>query len=677
MDMRVRRNQQEKESQAPKSASRHFEWVAMIFRAALVALVLFCLALVVALYRTDSVFLPYALPAAGAMLLGVSLLLVLGRRNALRYLAHFGGELSLAEHNALYRYPQPVFIVDSDNNIVWYNDLFLTEVFNGVEAYGAPLSVITTVPLEALMKDNGAEIEYGARRYLLAARQAGSNEGLTSLYMTDITKLHQLRREYQLSRPAVILMMVDNYEELIQNVRESEKAQLMGKLDKLLEDFISTSTGLLRRISQDRFLIVMEERHLRAVLESRFDILDKARSIQVNDRMCVTLSIGVGRDGSGLTECEQKARQALDMALGRGGDQAAIKTPTGFDFFGGVSKGIEKQTKVKTRIVATALIELIEASGRIFVMGHRFGDLDALGSAVGLVRVIRNMGKEAYVVVDEQHNLAQPLLKRMRANGCEDFFMLPQIATELGGRDCLLIVVDTHNPSFLESVELYDKTERVVVIDHHRKMVTHIDRALIFHHEPLASSASEMVTELIQYFGDSGRISALEAEALLAGIMLDTKNFVMRTGVRTFEAAAYLRRQGADTIAVRALFANSIEAYQRKTRLVSAAEVYRRCAICATDMQSGDMQLVAPQAADELLGISGVDASFVLYEAGNTIHLSARSLGKMNVQLVMEALGGGGHQTMAGAQLQGVALESARQSLLEAIDRYYDEHQQR
>lgn len=648
-----------------------------VFRASVFALCSLSLGISVGMYFVNRSWFYLSLPIAAVCVAFALVALFLFDRNVHRYLSHISDELNLAERKALYNYPQPVFVINSDRVIVWYNELFLTQVFNDVEAYGVSMDVITGAPLDRLHSPEGVEIEYNSKFYTLYARLlADDAKGLTILYLVDCTKLRLLRREHKLCKPTVVLIMIDNYDDMMQNARESEKAQIAGRLDKLLEDFIGQTTGILRRVSNDRFIAIIEERHLQDMIETRFSILDNARAITVGERLCVTLSIGVGREAKTLAECEVQAKQALDMSLGRGGDQAAIKTSTGFDFFGGTSKGIEKHAKVKTRIIATALSELISVSTRVIIMGHRFGDLDCLGASIGLARVIRNMGKDAYIAVDQQHNLAASLIKRMIDSGSADFFMVPEVACELVNKDSLLIIVDTHNPAFLESHELYSRCERVVVIDHHRKMVTHIENAVIFHHEPFASSASEMVTELIQYFGDSGRISTIEAEALLAGIMLDTKNFVMRTGVRTFEAAAFLRRQGADTIAVRALFSNSMESYQRKMRLVSSTDIYRKCAVCCSDFQSDDLQMVAPQAADELLGISGVESSFVLYEENNVVHISARSLGKMNVQLIMEQLGGGGHQTMAGAQLQGASLEGVRRSLREAIDNYYEKNKQ-
>ena len=555
--------------------------------------------------------------------------------------------------------------------IIWFNKCFEEVFFNEEKAYGEFITKLMDIDIEQVAAKRGTIISHKGR-YFKVTSQKPRNQSMKMLmiYFEDVTEFKELEQEHFLSHPLVILMMIDNYEDLIQNVKESEKAHILVQLEKLLEQFMEETTGVIRKISNDKFIAVIEERHIHNMIVSRFDILDKARAIMVSERLCVTLSIGVGRGAKTLCESETFAKQALDMALGRGGDQCAVKTEAGFEFFGGVSKGIEKHAKVKTRIIATALTELVEASDLVLVMGHRFGDLDSIGAATGLCAVMRKMGKRSFVVVDKNKNLAKKLIDHIEKNDIQDMYIPPEQALPIMTEKTLVVICDTHNPEFLDSREVFDKAKQVVVIDHHRKMVNYIDNAVIFHHEPYASSASEMVAELIQYFGDYSKISAAEAEALLAGIMLDTKNFVMRTGVRTFEAAAFLRKIGADTITVRNLFSSSIETYQQKSRLVASAEIYHRCAVACTDVKSEDMRIAAPQAADELLGINGVDASFVLFDVNGVINISARSLGAMNVQLVMEALGGGGHQTMAGVQLEGEDIENVKQNLLIAIENF-------
>ncbi|MBQ7959395.1 MAG: DHH family phosphoesterase, partial [Oscillospiraceae bacterium] len=552
-----------------------------------------------------------------------------------------------------YNFPAPTIIVDENGKIVWFNKRFMEYIYESGDPFGVNIqSVIPELDLEKAAMRNGTIIECKEKYYRVCASVNKKDDiELRMLYFEDVTEYVLLEEEFKNTRPAVMLVTLDNYEDLLQSIKESDKARILIQIEKLMESFIEENAGILRKTAADKFLVILEEQKISSVIENRFKILDNARQIVVDDKMTVTLSIGVGRGGN-LIESEDFAKQALDMALGRGGDQAAVKTENDYQFFGGVSKGIEKQTKVKTRMIAKGIMGLIEESTAVYIMGHRFGDLDSIGSAVGLAEAVRNMGKAVSVVVNAEDNLAIPLIDRINEmdENAETLFITPDEAVSEITPTSLLIIVDTHNQDIVESPELYRKAKQVVVIDHHRKMTNYIENAVIFHHEPYASSASEMVTELVQYFGDAGKLSQYSAEALLSGIMLDTKSFVMRTGVRTFEAAAYLRKMGADTVAVRSLFANSMESYHEKTKLVASAEVYERCAIATNETPIENIKVVAPQAADELLGIAGVDAAFVIYMNNGMACFSARSLGAMNVQIVMEKLGGGGHQTMAGAQ---------------------------
>lgn len=595
-------------------------------------------------------------------------------RKTFQYYARIDDELESKMHMSVHSFPMSAVIIDSAGRIVWTNGKF-TEEFPDCCEYGMELSNITDIPPADFFTDDGITVRYKDSVYKVFARTPDENEAkeLTLLFFKNITDITALETEKKLSQPVVILFMVDGYEELISGCLESEKAHVSVQIDKLLEDFAGQTTGVLRKNASDRFIAVIEERHLQEILRNKVEILDKAREIFVNDRLNVTMSIGIGRTGKTLKESEQFARQALEMALGRGGDQAAVKTDNGFEFYGGVSKGVERHTKVKTRIIANSLLELVDNADKIFIMGHKYSDLDSVGSSVGLTCAIRNLGKSAWAVCDYSTSLAKVLIDRFpHVDGEEPLFTEPADAMEELTDNSLLIICDTHNPLIIESKELYEKAKKVVVIDHHRKMVNYIDNAVIFHHEPYASSASEMVTELIQYFGEAGKLRAVQAECLLAGIMLDTKNFVMKTGVRTFEAAAVLRKMGADTITVKKMFSSSIDSYKRKTQIVAEAEIYRKCAIAPCDFYADDLRIVAPQAADELLTIKNVDASFVLFKTmSNEISISARSMGNLNVQLIMEALGGGGHQTMAGAQLKDVTVNEALDTLKKSIDDYY------
>lgn len=618
--------------------------------------------------------------AFGAVLLAVSIcgtivvlvMAIISSNMLKKYIMKTTAQITKTEKESLYNFPAPVVIIDEKKQIIWVNKEFDSAVLKEETAYRLYIGDLAQFDFEKLYSPKGNIINLNDKFYRVRAIENDSNETtLSMVYFNEITDYVELDFEYNQSRPSVMLVAVDNYEDLLQNLRESEKANVYAELEKLMEAFFDSTTGVVRKLSATQFLVVLEYRYLKKMVDSRFQILDKAREIAVGERSTVTLSIGVGLGGKTLAESAEFAKQGLDMCFGRGGDQAAVKTENGFEFYGGVSKGVERQTKVRTRMIASALMELIDESSRVFIMGHSNADLDAVGAATGLCAAIRKHGTAAYVVVDPQKNLASQLIDYMADKEKDNFFLAPSVACENVDEKSLLIVVDTHNPDFVDSTELLAACGRVVVIDHHRRMVKSIDNPVIFYHEPHASSASEMVAELVQYFGNDCKPSANEAEALLAGIMLDTKNFVMRTGVRTFEAAAYLRKLGADTVSVKNMFASSIETYQQKSMLITNSEVYKGCALATARATSPTMRIAAPQAADELLGITGVNASFVLYETDGKISISARSLGNFNVQLVMEVLGGGGHQTMAGAQLD-TSLREARYRLVAAIDDYIE-----
>ena len=595
-------------------------------------------------------------------------------REIYRLLKNMGQHLNASHHQSMFDLPMPAVVVSQRREIIWYNDAF-RKVLSEDDLYGAYLNRITFHSLEEIRRHQGEIISYRNRHYKVYIVSSGSDEEdqklMHLLYFIDVTELHNTSLRFQATRPVVMDILLDSYEEIVKNARESEKTQILSEVNRLLEQYIGKTTGFIIRLHRDRYMAIIEQQHFDKMLEERFSILDETRNILTTERVPITLSIGVGYQADTLEENEQDARQALDMALGRGGDQVALKIEGGFKFYGGASKGVEKRTKVKSRIVASAMRELIENSDQVLVMGHKFADLDAVGAAIGMARACQCLGKDVHIVLDYQKCLAKPLVDYYRKFEQDDLFRTPREALSSMRRGTLLFVVDTHSPHFVEDTDIYRACKNVVVIDHHRKMVDYIDHAVIFYHEPYASSASELVTELVQYLGNHIVLAHYHAEALLAGIMLDTKNFIMKTGVRTFEAAAYLKKLGADTIEVRKLFASSMDSYQSKTKLVASAEVYNRCAIATSDLPTDDIRVVAAQAADDLLGIDGVDASFVLYEQEDTVNISARSMGEINVQVIMEALGGGGHLTMAAAQIGDSDIPKVKQLLLNTIDDYY------
>ncbi|MBR1458948.1 MAG: DHH family phosphoesterase [Oscillospiraceae bacterium] len=606
----------------------------------------------------------YSMPAAVLTLAAAGVMLY-SQIVGIRYAARLGDECDRAELETMRRLPMGICVLNDKGMLVQNNICFRDEIMEGVDLFGRSLPEILPFNLHALEQDVCTDHRWFHVTSLPYQTDDGSR--LTAFLWEDVTELEGLRTAYTNSRPCVMLLVVDNYEDLIQNAKESVRLEVSVAVERLLEDFVAGTGGILRRLKNDRFFAVLEEQHVQELMNGKFKILDEARAISVDDKNCVTFSIGVGHGASSLQESEAFAAQCLDMALGRGGDQAAVKTDSGFRFFGGVSKGVEKKSRAKTRIVAGAIQELIDGSDQVFIMGHRFGDLDSIGGACGLAGAIRLMGVPVNVVCDPDKNLSHQLIDLVEEEVGDELFLTPEQAIDSITNETLLIINDTHNKDIIESPELYHKARRVVVIDHHRKNVNFVDNAVVFHHEPYASSACEMITELIQYFKLPEPIDSVYADCLLSGITLDTKNFIVRTGVRTFEAAAYLRKIGADTIRVRALFSGSIEAYRSRTEIVGSAVLHGSHAVAVAPDEMPDIRIVAPQAADELLGISHVDAAYVIYKVGNVVNISARSYGAVNVQVIMEQLGGGGHQTMAATQITGITSEEARERLLAVI----------
>lgn len=594
--------------------------------------------------------------------------IIMAQRNSIKFIAKLNESVGVAENEIMYYSETPAVIVDEEYVVLWCNREFSSQLIDDHEIFGTDIARALDLDIKELFTDRITKTEYNGKLYKVSSIPVEKNDTkLIYISFTDISEFAELFSKYKRTRPSVILLVIDNYEDVLQNFKESEKAQVAALTETLLEEFMSRTTGVLRKLSHDKFIAVIEEQYLCKIINSKFEILDNARNITVGDRSnIITLSIGVGRGASTLEESESFAKQALDMCLGRGGDQAAVKTENGFKFYGGVAKGVEKKSKAKSRIISNAVQEVIHNSSEVFIMGHRFADLDAVGSGTGLAGAIRMIGEEAYYVVDFEKNLSHSLVSSIQKE-YDDLIISPEEAEQRFSDNSLLIIVDTHNANLVESRKLYEMAGQKIVIDHHRKSVNFIDDAVIFYHEPYASSASEMVSEMIQYFKNVNLVPQVLAEALLAGITLDTKNFVMKTGVRTFEAAAYLRKCGADTIKVKGFFTSSIEDYRKRSELISDAEIIGSCAIAVARMQSDDIRIIAPQAADELLSIENVDASFVIYKTGNVTNISARSLGILNVQVIMEKLGGGGHQTMAAVQLENTSFDEAKKMLIEAI----------
>ena len=584
-------------------------------------------------------------------------------------------KVSIDENGDLRSFPLPVLLFDSTEKIVWYNTLFKNNFLTDNDIYSIDIKQFTSEQgIDKIRENMFIECEYNNKKYtVFSGSTEYKNEVVYALYFVEDTELKNYRSAYENSRPVIIFISLDGIEDSLHGFRESQQAEIIGGIETIIENWFARYNCISRKINNGRIIALCETQGLLKMKEDKFSILSQVRSYTYNDKVIgMSLSIGVG-SGENLAECENTARQALDMAMGRGGDQVAIKTnKNDFEFFGGVAKGVQKRTKVKTRMVASAIGETIKLSSNVLVMGHRFADLDALGSAVGVAMISKAVQKDVKIVMSSETTLAMPLAKHLINNGLDNLLIEPDEIDEYLDKNTLLVIVDTHRKSFLEYPELFDLVNKVVVIDHHRKTVDHINKAVIFYHEPNASSASEMVTELIQYIPFDVNVPQACAEALMSGITLDTKNFVMKTGVRTFEAAAYLRSLGADTVAVKQLFSNSMKTQKDKSEVVKNAAVYHNCAIGIVDFEAEEVRIVASQAADELLNVDKVDASFVIFKVGDEINISARSYGELNVQLVMEELGGGGHQTMAAAQLKDENFDEVLKKLSVAIDKIND-----
>ena len=506
-----------------------------------------------------------------------------------------------------------------------------------------------------------------------AKSRSGEQNLVATTYWVDVTESDALREAYTATRPVLALLMVDNYEDLMKACADTQRSGILAQIDEKLDQWAAGTEGILLKTERDRYLFLFEERHYDHFVEEKFSVLDAIRDIKVAEGVHPTLSIGIGKDGATLSELLKNANLSLEMALSRGGDQAVVRGKVDFAFYGGRAKAAEKRTKVKSRVMANALSELMADAGQIYVMGHSYADMDAVGAAVGICCAARKRGKQAQIVMDLEHNASEALLQRVRS--------MPEYAdTFISGGEAflkmqpgaLLVVVDTNRPELVDSPQVLDACNRVAVIDHHRRAATYIENAAFSFHEPYASSASELVTELLQYLIEPADLMRGEAEALLAGIVLDTKHFPLRTGGRTFEAAAFLRRAGADTADVQRLFQNDLSDMVSRYDIVRRAELYRGDIALSVVPQEGVDRVAAAQAADELLTLKGVKASFVLYRNGDNVLMSARSLGEVNVQVVLEALGGGGNSTTAGGCVENGDPLDVRSRLVAAIDAYFE-----
>jgi len=598
------------------------------------------------------------------------------------YIESFSSNIDSAARYAILNLPLPLVLVDLDGTVSWYNSKF-SELFESNEILEQNIEkLVPAIEIEKMVANDHLEqeIKISDKVFRIIHKVVKIDDTketeryIIMLYWIEITRYNQLKTLYNDEKSLVAMIQVDNYDDVMNETKEEKRPFVESEIDHKINLWASRMNGLVKKYQKDKFLVIFENKYLANLEAKRFSILDDLRQIEVGNRIPVTLSIGVGTMAKNLSEAEDYAFAALELALGRGGDQAVVRKSGGFDFYGGKTKAVEKRNRVKARIMAHAFRPLIDESSKVFIMGHQFADMDSFGSAIGVYRAVVNRGKDAFIVLDSSNEAIKNIFEEFREDPAYNFITGAEAVETLSEKD-LVVVVDTHRPSFTECPELLEMTNRIVLFDHHRRGTEFIENTVLKYLEPYASSTSELITEMLQYMESRVNIEKKEAEALLAGITVDTKNFSFKTGVRTFEAAAFLRRYEADTTAVKQLFQDDLSTFIAKSNIVSNAVVIKdNIALSVNIDPIPNARLIAAQGADALLNIRGINCSFVVgIKEDDVIFISGRSLGDMNVQLILEKIGGGGHLTVAGAQFDDKDIEEVKSLLLNAIDEYLEE----
>ncbi|MDY5229815.1 MAG: DHH family phosphoesterase [Eubacteriales bacterium] len=615
---------------------------------------------------------------AGVMIFVSGIILMMRRRNNLfKYIERFSFGVNNSIKAAVLSFYDPITVVNENGIIQWYNKKF-SELCGEKNLYGADLKqIFPEISLSAFLGDSRSVcgFSYNGRDFILHGDaivcSSDDNETtLISISFSDISDVTRLQKQIEDKKAVVVHAIIDNYDEVLKETPNTNHGMLVGDIERCISLWVEKGEGIYRRYERDKFIILFEDSKFEMLAGERFTVLSDIKEINQQNKIPVTLSIGASTAGDNLKENEIIASSALDMALGRGGDQAVLKDVSGYKFYGARSLGVEKTTKVKARVVAHNLCSLIDSADKVILMGHKNSDYDSFGAAIGLYRAAVDRNKKAYIAMNRGIcNVEEILPDILMHEEYSDCIIGHDRAIAITDENTLLIIVDTHRAAMVEYTELLSQTKKVALIDHHRRCEDFIDNTVLTYHEPYASSTCEMVTEILQYMDSTHDISVYEAEALYCGIYMDTKAFTFKTGARTFEAAAYLRKKGVDPVGVRKLFRNDISMYIQKSKIISNAKVYRdNIAIAICDEPTKNVSIVVAQAADDLLNINGVEAAFVLAQVGTRVIISGRSLGAINVQLILEVLGGGGHSTIAGAQLENNSLSIAELRLHNAID---------
>lgn len=593
-----------------------------------------------------------------------------------------------AAQSTIINSPFPLVVVETDGNIIWKSSNFIKE-FANIDINTNLKDIIKELKIKITNGENKNNIsisesmEIGNKCYKIIAEHTklkdkehkNSQEYMATIYFLDETKHMELLKEYNNSRTCMGILILDNYEELMQRATEEEKLKITSSAEKTIYSWVNKYNGLLIKSERDTYVCIFDHYNLERIKEDKFEVLDEIKDIKIHNNIQLTLSIAISEDEKTNLDEYKSAKAVIDIALGRGGDQAIIKQKGKYFFFGGRTQEVEKRTKVKARIVAQALEELIKDASNVIIMGHTNSDIDAMGASMGVYRIAKTIGKDAYIVSETLGTSLDTFIKDLKANPLyKEVLIDGDTALAEIDENSLLVVVDTDKKNYVEVPELLEKTDKIAVIDHHRRGTEYIENAILTFHEVYASSASELVTELIEYSEKNIKPEIFEIEALYAGIMMDTKNFTFKTGVRTFEAAAFLRKFGVDIIKVKKWFQSDLQTYNKISEIVAKSEIVDdNIAISMYEKEDSDANITCAKAADELLSISNITASFVIGKMEDKICISGRSIGDINVQLILEKLGGGGHITVAGAQIEGMTQEEVKQELINRINEYFTE----
>ena len=608
----------------------------------------------------------------------------------------FATQYGTVQKKLLNEFEIPYALLDYNSKILWMNESFsrITEKDKGYHKSIATIfPSITRELLDREEHNDHIKVEWKNRVYRASVGKihfdGEESEGnlietdnkeqfLTTLYLFDETELYESIQEIRDQQLVAMLIYIDNYEEALESVEEVKRSLLVALVDRKVSKYFSDRDSIIKKIEKDKYFVAFKQKYLEALIENKFSILEDVKTVKVGNEMAVTLSIGVGISGNSYTQKYEYARMAIDLALGRGGDQVVVKEGEKISYFGGKSRQVEKMTRVKARVKAHALREIIESREEVFIMGHSISDMDAFGASIGIYCAAQVLGKKAHIVLDEVTSSLRPMKECFSEEKGypADMFLRSERALELADYRSVVVVVDTNRPNYTECPELLTKTKTIVVFDHHRQSSEVIENAVLSYIETYASSTCEMVAEVLQYFNENIHLKPNEADSIYAGILIDTNNFMTKTGVRTFEAAAYLRRCGAEVTRVRKLLRDDMAAYKARAEAVRHAEVYRGAfaiSICPADRDVESPTIAGAQAANELLNIVGIKASFVLTEYNEKIYISSRSIDEINVQLIMERLGGGGHLNVAGAQMKDCSVMEAKRRIEMTLDKMLKE----